>query len=169
MVPWPVEDCANEAHYIKEKSLHAWLSLDPLANRLLQSAALSRPVCEREGRGDRGCVAAFEGILGLDEELSHATATAPTTTTTTTKAATTLLVTEVKNYYYEICKAGHAPGASPIVRNHHSRRRALLCCKGLSRVKCCGRVNARSVRILCIQVEILRDSFRANVCARIRR
>lgn len=45
MVPWPVEDCANEAHYIKEKSLHAWLSLDPLANRLLQSAALYRPVC----------------------------------------------------------------------------------------------------------------------------
>lgn len=71
-------------------------------------------------------MAAFEGILGLDEELSHATATAPPTTTTTTKAATTLLVTQVKNYYYEICKAGHAPGASPIVRNHHSRRRTIV-------------------------------------------
>lgn len=106
-------------------------------------------------------MAAFEGILGLDEELSHATATAPTTTT---KAATTLLVTEVKNYYYEICKAGHAPGASPIVRNHHSRRRALLCCKGLSRVKC-GQVNAECADIVHSSGNIARIIPRECLCA----
>lgn len=50
---------------------------------------------------------AFEGILGLGEELSHA-ATSIIATTTSIKA---VLVIEAKNYY-EIGKAGHARAKS---------------------------------------------------------